>query len=180
MVNALFFELETSLGNIEIELFKDSAPKTCENFIAYLKAGYYENTSFFRIVNKSHAQQGAEVKIEVVQGGPKFSSQGHDPKRMLQPLIHESTDITGLKHLSGSIAMGRFAANESYGGFFFCIGDQPELNAGGKRFSDGKGTAVFAQLTKGKAILQQIFSCAEHNEMLEKEIVIFRITALNE
>ncbi|MEH6444134.1 MAG: hypothetical protein V7784_09560 [Oceanospirillaceae bacterium] len=57
---------------------------------------------------------------------------------MLQPLVDESTETTGLKHLKGSAAMGRFATNESYGGFFFCIGNQPELDAEGQRFSDGK------------------------------------------
>ena len=166
------YEIITSLGNLEIELFVQQAPKTCENFLAYLQTGCYNSTSFFRIVTKKHPQLHSNAKIEVIQGGPKYGDNGHDPARMLFPLPHESTQQTGLKHVDGSLAMGRFSPGESYGGFFFCIGDQPELDYGGKRFGDGQGTAVFAQLRKGRSVLTRIFNCAEANEHIEKEISI--------
>lgn len=166
------YEIVTSLGLLTIELFPELAPKTCENFIAYLHSGSYTNSSFFRIVCKNHPQNNSDHKIEVVQGGPKFAKEGHDPARMLHPITHENTAMTGLKHIDGSLAMGRFGVNESYGGFFFCIGDQPALDFGGKRFSDGQGTAVFAQLHSGRNTLKQIFSLAEKDEFLENEIRI--------
>ena len=172
------YEIITSLGKLEIELFVQQAPKTCENFLAYLEAGCYKATSFFRIVTKNHPQQHSNAKIEVIQGGPKYGDKGHDRARMLFPLTHESTQQTGLKHLDGSLAMGRFAIGESYGGFFFCVGDQPELDYGGKRFSDGQGTAVFAQLRKGRGVLTQIFNCAEMHEHIENEISIECIRSL--
>lgn len=167
-----YYEIVTDLGIIEIELFTQQAPHTCDNFLAYLNAGLYNNTSFFRIVTHNHPQGASSAKIEVVQGGPKFASFGHDPQRMLQPLPHESTASTGLKHLDGYLAMGRFGLTESYGGFFFCIGDQPELNYGGSRFPDGQGTAVFGRINQGRQVLERIFNCAEQTEILEHEVAI--------
>ncbi len=176
--NNYTFEIVTSLGNIEIELFTQQAPKTCENFLAYLDAGCYNSSSFYRIVTKKHPQKHSNAKIEVIQGGPKYAANGHDPKRMLFPISHESTAQTGLKHLDGCLAMGRFSAGESYGGFFLCIGDQPELDSGGKRFPDGLGTAVFAKLYKGREVLNRIFDCAETNEHIENEVSIHCIRSV--
>lgn len=178
-INCNVFEIVTPLGSLEIELFIQQAPKTCENFLAYLDAGCYNHSSFFRIVTNNHPQKSNSPKIEVIQGGPKYGDNGHDPARMLFPLPHESTQLTGLKHLDGSLAMGRFSPGESYGGFFLCIGDQPELDSGGKRFADAQGTAVFAQLRKGREVLTRMFACAGTDEHIENEISIECIRPLS-
>ena len=126
----------------------------------------------FRIVTLNN-QANAEHKIEVVQGGLKFDAvKGYEPGNVLAPIRHESTEDTGIKHKDGTISMGRFAPGETYGSFFFCIGDQPELDYGGRRFPDGQGASAFGAIVNGRDILQKVFECAEESEFPKKEVLI--------
>jgi peptidyl-prolyl cis-trans isomerase A (cyclophilin A) len=165
-------------GDIVVELDEGKAPKTCANFIAYMEAGAYDNTSFFRIVKLQHGLDDSERQIAVVQGGPKFNVKGHDPNLSLFQLDHEPTTETGIRHIDGTISMGRFAPGETYGGFFFCVGKQPALDHGGARFPDKLGAAAFGKVTKGLDILYQIYNKAGKSEFLENEIPIYTVTAL--
>jgi cyclophilin family peptidyl-prolyl cis-trans isomerase len=56
---------------------------------------------------------------------------GNQADTVLASIEHEPTAQTGIKHRDGTISMGRFAPGETCGSFFFCIGDQPELDHGG-------------------------------------------------
>lgn len=165
-----FVLFKTPMGDIKIELFTSHAPKTCANFLAYLEAGYYRQSSFFRIVLPHHPQSASACKIAVAQGGPKFDLTGHDPARMKFHLDHEPTSETGLRHTHGTLSMGRFAKGQTYGGFFLCYGDQPELNAGGKRFPDHAGAAAFGQIAHGWDVFEELMQCGEESEFLENEI----------
>jgi peptidyl-prolyl cis-trans isomerase A (cyclophilin A) len=165
-------------GDIVVELDEDNAPKTCANFISYMRAGAYDNTSFFRIVTPQHGGDDPERQIAVAQGGPKFNVKGHDPNLSLFHLDHEPTNETGLNHEDGTISMGRFAPGETYGGFFFCVGKQPALDYGGARFPDKLGAAAFGKVTRGLDILYQIYSKAGESEFLENEIPIYTVAAL--
>lgn len=167
MTFALF---KTPLGHITAKLFVEQAPKTCSNFCAYHAAGDYEQTSFYRIVVPAHPQTEAACKISVAQGGPKFDPSGHDPKRMKFALKHEPTSLTGLRHVHGALSMGRFKEAQSYGGFFLCFGDQPEMDAGGARFADKLGASVFGQITDGWDVFNEVMRRAEATEFLENEI----------
>lgn len=158
------------MGEIKVELFTQQAPKTCANFLAYQAAGYYRQSSFFRIVLPKHPQAASVCKITVAQGGPKFDLKGHDPARMKFMLDHEPTSETGLSHRHGTLSMGRFAAGQTYGGFFLCYGDQPELDAGGRRFPDGAGAAAFGQITEGWDVFEKLMGCGEVSEFLENEV----------
>ena len=75
--------IRCQFGDIIVELYGDKAPKTCANFIAYMQAGAYDNTSFFRIVTPRSEPKGSVRAIAVVQGGPKFNVNGHVPKLSL-------------------------------------------------------------------------------------------------
>ena len=55
-------KLETSMGDIQIELFEDKAPKSAANFLAYVKAGHYDGTIFHRVINGFMVQGGGLTK----------------------------------------------------------------------------------------------------------------------
>ncbi len=118
-------EIVTECGVLQLLLFADKAPITVRNFLNYTERQLFDNSSFFRIVNELNAEQPEDdnAAIQVVQGGlpPEHSS-------LLPPIAHETTAETGLLHLDGTISMARFAPGSADGSFFFCIGDQPELN----------------------------------------------------
>ncbi len=170
--------IRCQLGDIIVELYDNKAPETCINFISYMQAGAYDNTSFFRIVTPGHEPKGSARAIAVIQGGPKFNVAGHESKRSLFQLDHEPTSETGICHEDGTISMGRFAPGQTYGGFFFCIGKQAALDYGGERFPDKLGAAAFGKVKEGMNVLYQIYSKGEESEFLENEIHIHSVTAL--
>lgn len=165
-------KIACELGNIEIEIYPERAPVTCDNFIAYMELGMLSQTSFFRVLRKDN-QPDSEYKVESVQGGPKYDPvKGYEPKKGLGPIKHESTKETGIKHVDGTISMCRFAPGETYGGFGFCIGDQPELDFGGRRIPDGQGAAAFGIVVSGRDTVQKIFESTKGHEFLKNEIKI--------
>jgi peptidyl-prolyl cis-trans isomerase A (cyclophilin A) len=69
------------------------------------------------------------VKIAVIQGGLRVD---HHPQS-LSPIPHETTQQTGLRHEDGTLSMARDEPGSASSEFFICVGDQPELDFGGKR-----------------------------------------------
>jgi peptidyl-prolyl cis-trans isomerase A (cyclophilin A) len=92
--------METEFGLIKLKLFSDNAPVTVKNFLKYVHEKRYDDFHFYRSVNLKN-QLNKKIKIEVIQGG--LGLKNH-PMR-LKPVTHESANITGLKHLNGSISM---------------------------------------------------------------------------
>lgn len=170
--------MQTGCGEMILALEEKAAPQTVQAFLDYLGAGAYADTAFFRIVNETHTQAGAAAKINVLQGGPRFDTSGHDPALQLFDMPHEPTSVTGLKHCHGAIAMGRFAPGESYGGFYICNGDQPELDAGGARFPDGLGGAVFGLVVEGFETLSKIAEHAGESEFTDRPVPIHSIVVI--
>lgn len=165
-------EIITEFGTISVELYADKAPLTVANFLTYIDKQLFDRCSFFRIVNQHNAEQPEDefAAIQVVQGGlpPEHPD-------LLPPIAHESTEQSGILHLDGTISMARFAPGTADGSFFFCIGEQPELNFAGKRYPDGLGFAAFGRITAGREVLQHIYQQAEHTEYLSNPPVIFTI-----
>lgn len=164
--------MATALGNITIELFLNQAPLTVTNFLLYVDNRLFNGSSIFRIVSDENANQpeDANTKINVIQAGLP----PENPK-LLAGIAHETTNKTGIEHLDGTISMARFEPGSADGSFFFCINDQPELNFGGKRYSDGLGFAAFGRIIKGREVLDLIYSKAEAQEYLINEITITSI-----
>ncbi|GAB5527482.1 MAG: peptidylprolyl isomerase [Roseivirga sp.] len=149
VVNCL---IETSLGNIEIELYEDKAPVTVTNFLKYVDAELYENSSFYRVCTLENEAE-REVKIEVIQGGDVDRSKAFDAIQL------ETTKATGLQHEDGMLSMARTAQlHSATSHFFICVGPQPELDHGGKRSADGQGFAAFGKVTRGIDIVKEIQS----------------------
>lgn len=143
--------IQTELGNIHIELYPAQAPLTVANFLRYVDQGRYPGASFYRVVRLDNQAQ-SPVKIEVVQGG--LGMDEHPGK--LPPIPHETTAVTGLKHLDGTLSMARLEPGSAASEFFICVGDQPELDFGGRRYADGQGFAAFGRVIEGMEVVRAI------------------------
>ncbi|MCD6566601.1 MAG: peptidylprolyl isomerase [Bacteroidales bacterium] len=165
--------ISTEIGEIEIEIFEKEAPVTATNFLECIKKGMFRNTSFYRVVSMEN-QPDNDIKIEVIQGGLGWD----DSIPGLEPIIHETTDITGIKHLDGTLSMARDKPGSASSEFFICINDQPELDYGGKRNPDGQGFAAFGKVVKGMDVVRKIQKLDNTGQMLDKPVIILDIMRL--
>jgi len=133
--------LETSSGDILLELFPDKAPKTVENFLAYVDGGFYENTLFHRV-----------IKDFMIQGGGYSPRMEEKPTR--DPVANEADN--GLKNERGAIAMARTADPHSASAqFFINLKDNDFLNHTGKD-AQGWGYCVFGRVSEGMEVVDAI------------------------
>ena len=138
--------IETSKGNITVELFKDKAPKSVENFLEYVKAGYYNGTIFHRV-----------IKNFMIQGGGM--TQDLKPKSGLRaPIVNEATN--GLKNEVGTIAMARTPeVNSATSQFFINTKHMASLDHRGET-ADKFGYAVFGKVIDGMNAVYKIENTA--------------------
>ena len=169
--NNIQCKIETSVGDIIVELYPDKAPITVTNFMKYVDNNFYENSTFFRVCTPENEAE-RDIKIEVIQGGSLENSKSFDP------IVLETTNNTKLLHKNGVISMARSSANTATSSFFICINDQPELDFGGKRHNDGLGFAAFGKVTKGMDIVLKIQSGENKGQQLLKPITIKNITRI--
>ncbi len=163
--------LQTEKGEIELELDEARAPTTVRNFLAYVDAGLYEGGVFHRTVKlKPDNQPNNTVKIEVIQGGINPARQSEERA----PIALERTSVTGLKHKDGTISMARDTPDSARSDFFICIGDQPELDQGGKRNPDGQGFGAFGRVVKGMDVVRAIQQAPAEGQRLAPAIKILR------
>jgi peptidyl-prolyl cis-trans isomerase A (cyclophilin A) len=158
--------LKTEAGDIELEVDTDHAPLTATNFLRYVESGFYNGAVFYRTVTMNNQPQN-KVKIEVIQGG--------NPRREREdfaPINLERTNKTGLKHTDGVISMARDTPDSATSEFFICIGDQPELDYGGKRNPDGQGFAAFGRVVKGLDVVRKIQQSPADGQTLTPSIKI--------
>ncbi len=169
---------ETELGNIDVALSGDRAPVTVANFLRYVDAGHYNGGVFHRTVRTSAPgrednQPQSNVKIDVVQGGIN-----PETRESFGPISLERTSQTGLRHVDGAISMARSAPDSATSDFFFCLGDQPELDFGGKRNPDGQGFAAFGLVLKGHDTLRKIHLAPNQGQRITPPIRIRRVTRI--
>lgn len=145
--------IETEAGVIEAVLDDEKAPLTVANFLRYVDAGQYEGAEFFRSVRtKPDNQPKVSVKIDVIQAQVNPAFRG----KSFGPIPLERTRDTGLQHVDGSLSMPRGAPDSATSGFSICIGEQPEMDFGGRRNADGQGFAVFGRVTSGMETVRRI------------------------
>ncbi len=166
--------VQTTAGDIEFELDAVKAPKTVENFLEYVHQGFYSDGSFHRSVTMQN-QPNNEIKIEVIQA----SADPQKKPQLFQPIELERTRDTGLRHLDGTISMARDEPDSAQDHFFICIGDQGELDFGGKRNPDGQGFAAFGRVTKGMDVVRKIQRSTSKGQLLNPPIKIQRAIRLN-
>lgn len=159
--------METVHGTIVVELDTDKAPVSANNFLRYVDESRFSAARFYRAVRLDN-QPGNDVKIEVLQGGLGFEP---DLKR-LPEIAHETTEATGLRHRNGTISMARAAPGTASSEFFICIGDQPELDFGGRRNPDGQGFSVFGRVIEGMDVVKKIHAGTVAGQILEEPVAI--------
>ncbi|HIJ80382.1 MAG TPA: peptidyl-prolyl cis-trans isomerase [Desulfuromonadales bacterium] len=133
--------LETSMGGIKIELFKEKAPLTVKNFLTYVKDGHYDGLIFHRVI-KDFMVQGGGMNENMETKKPRFA------------IKNEATN--GLKNERGTLAMARTADVDSATcQFFINTVDNAFLNHQGKQ-PDRFGYCVFGQVLEGMDVVDKI------------------------
>jgi cyclophilin family peptidyl-prolyl cis-trans isomerase len=131
--------MKTSMGEIELSLDKEKAPKTVENFKQYAMEGFYDGTIFHRV-----------IKDFMIQGGG-FNT---DMKKKETRASVENEAKNGLKNKRGTVAMARTSAPHSATAqFFINHKDNSFLDYPSR---DGWGYAVFGEVTKGMEVVDAI------------------------
>jgi len=165
--------IETDFGNIEAVLYADNAPIAVNNFLRYIKEDRLGDARFYRVVRLDPDNQpDNDVKIEVLQGG-LFDEDHPD---LLPPIIHETTEQTGIKHYDGTLSMARMGPGTATIEFSICIGDQPELNYKGRRNPDGWGFTAFGRVVSGMDVVRKIHRLPAKGQYLEKHFPMRKVT----
>lgn len=160
-------KFHTGKGSFVIEVDIVRAPITGNHFLYLVKTGVYRNSQIYRVVNPEN-QPNNPVRIDVIQGGLY-----HDNLVDKVPSIaHEPTNKTGIRHRNGVISMARNEPGTASSEFFICIGNQPELDFGGKRNPDGQGFAAFGKVIRGMKILREIHTLPDTGQYLIQPVVI--------
>jgi peptidyl-prolyl cis-trans isomerase A (cyclophilin A) len=134
-------QLETSLGNIVLELNSGRAPQTVDNFLRYVREGHYNGTIFHRIINGF-----------MIQGGGFDANMRQKPVR--EPIRLESQN--GLRNLTGTVAMARTSdPHSATAQFFINVVDNSGLDFPNP---DGHGYAVFGKVVDGMEVVNRIRS----------------------
>ena len=162
--------INTGFGEIHVALDLQNAPVTSANFLRYVDAGLFDSACFYRVVRPDN-QQNDSIRIAVIQGG----RYNQEETGGFPPIAHETTELTGIRHLNGTISMARWTPGTATSEFFICVGDQPELDYGAKRNPDGQGFAAFGQVTKGMDVVMKIHSIEAPAQYLDKPILIYSI-----
>lgn len=136
-------EIKTNQGTITVELFKDKAPVSVENFLKYVDKKFYDGTVFHRVMSTFMIQGG---------GFAKKDDGKHEQKEVNAPIKNEADN--GLKNDRGTLAMARTNAPDSATSqFFINVVDNAGLN---KPRPDGAGYAVFGKVTAGLEVVDKI------------------------
>ncbi|HOF20461.1 MAG TPA: peptidylprolyl isomerase [Bacteroidales bacterium] len=162
--------IRTELGDIHVSIDLRKAPVTSANFLKYVDAHLYDSACFYRLVQPGN-QPADSVRIEVIQGGRYKRA----AERGFPPIAHETTVTTGILHRDGTVSMARSQPGTATSEFFICVGDQPELDFGGKRNPDGQGFAAFGEVTSGMDVVRKIHSIDIQGQYLEKPVIITEI-----
>ena len=160
--------IRTEAGDITIEVCVSRAPLTSANFLRYVDAGLYDGTTFFRTVTPAN-QPADKIRIGVIQGGEV------DEAKAFPPVPHETTARTGLRHVDGAVSMARDAPGSATSSFFICIGDQPELDYGGRRNPDGQGFAVFGRVVSGMDAVRKVQKLPARGQQLAPPVRILSV-----
>jgi len=166
-------DITTPLGTISVENDQQHAPGTAANILGYVDRGDYDGGRFYRTVTPDN-QPDDTIRIAVIQGG--MAEWDNYPRHEATGIPLERTTATGLKHLDGTISMARMTPDSANSEFFICVGDQPELDFGGKRNPDGQGFAAFGQVVDGMDVVHAINTSPQERQGLKPPIEIVSIT----
>jgi cyclophilin family peptidyl-prolyl cis-trans isomerase len=155
--------ISTTMGDIRVELFKDKAPVSVENFLQYASEGFYPGTIFHRV-----------VRGFVIQGGGYTADMTEKPTR--PPIQNEATN--GLRNLRGTLAMARTQSLRSATSqFFINVADNGSLDHKGYAPQDF-GYAVFGRVLSGMDVVDAIAAVPTKNENPVQTVTIKGVTVV--
>jgi len=166
--------IKTSLGDIEIEVYPDKAPKTVAAFLSYVDSGYYNNASFYRVLKTD--EFSSPTNTGIIQGGIWQSKP--QLKATIPGIEHETTARSGLTHQSGTVSLARLDTGTANTEFFICIGDQSPLDFGRRGTEDGQGYAAFGKVIEGMSIVRKIQDQKSIGDKFDNVIIISKIYRL--
>ena len=148
-------EMKTNQGEIVVELYADKAPKSAENFVQYVKDGFYDGTVFHRVIDGF-----------MIQGGG-FDAQMNQ-KATRAPIENEAKN--GLRNEPGTLAMARTSDPHSASAQFF-------INLVPNTFldypsRDGWGYAVFGKVVKGMEVVDKIAKLPTANRGFHQNVPV--------
>ena len=162
--------ITTTLGAIALELDEDKAPKTVDNFLKYVRSGFYDGTIFHRVIN-DFMIQGGGFDADMIEKIPDA------------PIENEANN--GLANNRGAIAMARTQdPHSATSQFFINVQDNDFLNHSGKSMQEW-GYAVFGMVTSGDEVLERIRSAetsnqGAHQDVPKETIIIDSITVVGD
>ena len=164
----MYFEMQTSMGTIYLELDNEMAPITTENFLSYVKEGHYDGTIFHRVMSNFMIQGGGfdkDMKQKKVGSGIKNEWKN------------------GLSNVRGSIAMARLGnqPDSATAQFFINVVDNKGLDMP----RDGAGYAVFGKVVKGMDVVDKIKvvkvgNNGMHQNVPVEPVVIEKVTLMTD
>ena len=139
--------VETSLGNFEMELFRDRVPATVVNFLIYVRDGYYDGTVFHRVIRNVIVQGGGMTVGEDDRLEPKLEG-------LRGTIINQAS--RNLLNRRGAVAMARGSAPDSGRQQFFINLDNNDNFNYRNGSPSGIGYAVFGEVTEGMDVVNDI------------------------
>src|SRR6266536_847707 len=157
--------ISTELGDIELDLFADAAPKAAQNFIDLAKKGFYDDVIFHRVIpgfvaQAGDGQHGKKASLDAARvgtGGPGYT--------------FEDEKVQGA-YVRGALAMANAGPNTNGSQFFIC---QADLT--GKL---PKNYTLFGQVTKGMDVVDRIAGASRNSRDLPDEPVAITAIAIHE
>lgn len=168
-------EITTKFGTIEAELYPDKAPKSVAAILSYIDSGFYENTSFYRVLNDNNQPSGSGAAT-LIQGG--LWGLKDKQAATIPHLPHETTQQSGLHHEDGILSLARQEPGTASTEFFICIGDQRGFDYGGSNNPDGQGYAAFGKVVKGMDVVYRINQQPFNGELFDPKVDILNIERL--
>ena len=167
---APIIKLSTSLGDILIELTPEQTPDTVENFLKYIREGFYNNTIFHRV-----------IKNFMIQGGGFDSS--FIQKNNHSPIKNEAK--LGLSNLSGTISMARTSdPHSATSQFFINVADNTFLDFKAER-ADSYGYCAFGRVTEGLDVVMNMSKVATggrqgHQDVPTEGVILTEASIISE
>ncbi|MBA3537664.1 MAG: peptidylprolyl isomerase [Tatlockia sp.] len=160
--------ISTSKGDIQLQLHEENAPKTVENFLSYVRSGFYKDTIFHRVIN-GFMIQGGGMNADMTQKAAKSTV--------------ENEGKTAKPNKRGTVAMARTMDPHSASAqFFINVADNAFLNFSGEN-PQGYGYCVFAEVVEGMDIVDMIAKVKTgqrmgHADVPEEEVLINEISEI--
>ncbi|NIB42660.1 peptidylprolyl isomerase [Pseudomaricurvus alkylphenolicus] len=157
--------IETSIGDITIEVYVDQAPLTSAYFLDMVEEGRYNGGRFYRStpLNKTQGPkliQGGMMYAQLVTSTASEIINTNEQTGAAIKLLNtiETTEVTGLRHAEATVSFARDLYNTTavIPEIFICLGDFPELDVNGRSWPDVQGFPAFGKVVEGLEVVREI------------------------